>query len=461
MSLLKSIFTIKNFCLLLLIVLGFFWLDRINIKNWKFDDSFFGYTYAQNLTEGHGFTFNQNKVIGTSAPLPVFLYSAVKSLLPNYSIQSIAEYLSIIFIVISGLLFFEIIIHYTKSILIAFTGSLLLYSNIFYVMLFGHESIIAIFLVLISILLILKKRYLFSAIIIGLAFLCRAESLSILPFLFYEMYRNKKTKYFLFFLIPIVIWEIFSFAYFGQLTSNSFSFKIFQSQLTNVKFLPSLLEWVNFNFTSKYFNWFILSFALLEISLSVGSLLILNLCLLLIPLIFYSFVNIAFYHWFLFLTSISIIFGFTQFLNRYKSKIILLVVIIIVSVYSSTKTIRDYAKNLPYPRDFMYETIGKYLNKNSQATDAVAFWEIGQIAYFSKNKIVDTIGIADQNILNELKKGNTCYAYDFYQPKYIIYDPAFNWLTNPLKCDFVAKNYQISHQFNSTSYRSLYLYEKK
>lgn len=458
MNLLKSIFTIKNCCLFLLIVFGFFWLDRINIKNWRFDDSFFGYTYAQNLTEGHGFTFNQNKIIGTSAPLPVFLYSAVKNVLPNYSIQSIAEYLNIIFIIISGLLLFLIVDYYTKSTLIALTGSLLLYSNIFYLMMFGHESIIAILLVLISTLLVLKKKYLLSAIIIGLAFLCRAESLAVLPFLFYEMYKNKKIKYLPFFLIPIIIWEIFSFIYFGQLTSNSFSFKVFQSQLSNAKFFPSLIEWINLIFIPKYFNWFILSLGILGICLSIGSFLILNLCLLVVPLAFYSFINIAFYHWFLFLASISIILGLTQFLKKYKSKTILFCIIIIASVYSSLQTTQNYAKTLPYPRDFMYKTIGEYLNKNSNRSDSVAFVEIGQIAYFSKNKIVDVTGITNQNILNELKKSNICYAYDFYQPKYIIYDPAFNWLTNPFKCDFVIKNYQLIHQFDSTSYRSLYLY---
>ncbi len=470
MNLLKSIFSIEKIILFLLIIFGIFWLDHINIKNWRFDDSFFGYTYAQNLVEGNGFTFNQNKVLGTSAPLPVFLYASIKIILnalhTDSSIQVIAENISIISIIISGILLFQIIKHYTKSILISLVSGILLYSNILYLMLFGHESIIAILLILSSILLVLKKKYIFSTIAIGLAFLCRAESLAILPFLFFEIYQNNKnllksTKYLLFFLLPIIFWEVFSFIYFGQLTSNSFSFKIYQAQLTHTNFFPSLLSWINSVFTLKYLNWFLLSISLLGFTFSSGSLSLLIFCLLIIPIIFYSFINIAFYHWFLFLASISIIIGIALYLKKYKPKKIAFSFIVIISIYSSLQTTQDQAKKLPYPRDFMYETIGKYINKNSNPSDKVAFLEIGQIAYFSKNNIIDITGITNQNILKELKKGNNCYPYEFYQPKYIIYDPPFDWLTNPLKCDYVIKNYQLVHQFDSISYRSLFLYAQK
>lgn len=48
----------KNKILILLVLIGFLWFDYINIKTWRFDDSFFGYKYAQNLSKGKGFTFN-------------------------------------------------------------------------------------------------------------------------------------------------------------------------------------------------------------------------------------------------------------------------------------------------------------------------------------------------------------------------------------------------------------------
>jgi hypothetical protein len=403
--------------------------------------------------------------LGTSAPLPVLIYSLTKAIFKNYSVQLIAENISIISIIISGVVLYQIIKCYSKSIFTPFVGGILLYSNLFFLMLFGHESIIAILFILTSILLVLKKRYILSAITIGLAFLCRAESLSVLPFLFIEIYQSKKhlltsIKYLLFASLPILIWEIFSFIYFGQLTSNSLSFKIYQSQLTNSKFLPSLLSWINLIFTSKYFNWFILSISILGITYSSGSILILISCLLIIPIIFYSLINIAFYHWFIFLASIAIIFGIVQFLEKYHSSKIASYLIIAITVCSSLQTTQSYAKTLPQPRDFMYENIGKYFNQYGNHSDQIAFVEVGEIAYFSQKKIIDITGITNPDILKELKNGNRCYPYEFYQPEYIIYDPPFSWLTNPLKCDYVVKNYQIYHQFDSPNYRSLFLYKK-
>lgn len=458
---------LNRIAIILLIIFGFYWLDHLNIKNWGFDDSYFGYTYAQNLTEGNGFTFNHTKIIGTSAPLPVLFYSTIKIIskifISYLSIETIGKYTSIISIIVSGLLLFQITKHYTQSLLISLASGGLLYSNLPYLMLFGHESIIAILLVLISILLIIKKRYSLSSIIIGLAFLCRAESLALLPFLVYHAHQSNKNipqliKYLFLASLPIILWGIFSVYYFGQLTSNSFSFKIYQSKLTNAQFFPDLLSWINQVITPKYFNWFILSISLLGIIQSTGSVLILSLCLLIIPIIFYSLINIAYYHWFLYLGSVAVLIGISQFLKTYRSRPVVFYSLLVIVLYSSLMTTENYAKNLPNPRFFMYQNIGKYLNQNSHRSDEVAFVEIGQIAYFSQNRIVDVTGITSPNILKELKKGNHCYPYEFYRPKYIIYDPPFSWLTNPLECDYVAKNYTLVHQFDSPNYRSLYLY---
>lgn len=468
--------------ILFLILFGVFWLKLIRIRNWRFDDSFFGYTYAKNLVNGNGFTFNSEKILGTSAPFPVLLYALIFEIISWLKIKievfAIAEYISILSIILTSIFIFILLKKLLRSYIPSIIASLFLYFNIFYLMLFGHESILAILLIMISLYFSYLHKSKISFFLLALAFLSRAESVFLLPLIFSKVSnRNKKSTVFdlfVFFITPIVCWFAFSYFYFGQIFSNSMSFKILQTKITQSNFLNGLIFW----FKNIYFiklagmvtSFFIFVALLFSFELSIFSLV--NVLTIFFPFIFYLLIKISFYHWFLFLfalgTTFDIGYAIRWLLNYFKkkngfNKIYGCGVILIASMtllITNAQLVKNHSQTLPYPREQSYQNIATYLLNNTEENSSIAFIEIGQIAYFSNRKIVDVTGIATKNVMKEYKKRNNLYVYRHYKPDYILFDPAFNWLSNPFEDEYISNNYKQVKIFDNPRYRPLYLYKK-
>ncbi len=477
---LKNLKKIDLFICVILALFGIAWLHSIHIRSWHFDDSFFGYTYARNLADGNGFTFNGAKVIGTTAPLPVLLYSGIARVLNTDNIVAVAEYTSISAIVLSSILLYFFVLDITGLKLAAFLSGLSYFINIFILLIFGHESIVALFLILVALVLNAKKKHVPSYFVLGLSCLCRAESIFAMAYMFFKTLEDKppnrkNIKIYAFsavlFSIPLLVWFSFSFVYFGQLFSNSFKFKILQLAFTNGHFLTDLFYvvrlWIggnNIGLMALYSTISVLTIAFLNIFKNKNYF-ILIMALGVIPIVFYCAIKIAFYHWFLFLfcllqsilvgVSLKVIFELYagEKIQTKVSKYLLCAILIAPFFYSNYKFLKQRGGQVSSVTE--YQTIGEYLRDNTPPDASIGYIEVGQIGYYSRRKIIDLTGMVTKDVVEHLKLRDFNWTYEEYKPDYILDNPSFTWLYEFAKSN-IKSRYTLIHTFDS----GLYLYKR-
>ncbi|MCR4277978.1 MAG: hypothetical protein NUV85_03115 [Candidatus Berkelbacteria bacterium] len=477
--------------ILVLIVGGLIWLDKINIRSWFFDDSFFGYTYAKNILTGNGFTFNGSHVLGTSAPLPVILYVIFGFIWKLFSgqadIKLVAETISIAAIVLTSVQTYVLLRQLGRSVLAALAAGIFVYVNVLYLMMFGHESLLAILGILVALSLALRGRFIISALVASAAFLCRGESVVILPLLlllFWRARQNDSVRIKLrelvpigvAFVAPLAIWFGYSEIAFGQLSSNSMSFKILQSTIANDNFLRGFGDWLKLVMFGSLWGKLTALLAVIALARSTRNsiFLWLTILLLLLPIALYNFIDISFYHWFLFLPvawlPLAIGFSLDEMFEHFNSGnnqlapwtngLAVFIVAAVLLLWGHDR-ILEQANGQPYPRDVLYQTIGRDLNQVMPNGTSVAYMEIGAIAYYSERPIVDTIGIVSPGVLEALRQNDPFFAFRTFEPDYILYDKAFGWLADPTKWDQFTPNYTYVKTYNDPKYRPIDLYKRK
>jgi hypothetical protein len=475
------------FVITFLIILTGIFLWLVNIRAFRLDDSFFGYTYAKNLLEGNGFTFNGVRVLGTSAPVPVLLYAVVGFILkflgftPN--IQNIAETLSIFFIFSTVIVIYFLIRNLVKSRFSAFTGALFFVTNILYLRIFGHESLIAIFFVIFASYLALKNRFLMAAIFLSLGFLCRAETIFIWPFILFLIAQHSPTKkdflkktlpILALYFTPILAWYGFSYFYFHKLFSNSFSFKIVQAQIAHYSFIRGFASFIKSTYFGSAFGvaaftltliillpvlWYF-SRKFIELmrskfskNLSEYNFIVFIFSTVFIPLVFYIFIKITFYHWFLFMPVIGLAVIIGSFRFRF-----LVFGLIFLQIIISYKVFHPKVDGLAE----IYSEVGFYLKENTSADSSIGYIENGLIAYNSERKIIDVTGMVTSGVVEALKDGDKMWVYENYKPDYMIlnYPGYADWLINPRAYPEFMKKYKEVKVFELNRMPFLYLYER-
>lgn len=467
----------------ILVVIGATWLHSIHIERWRLDDSFFGYTYARNLVEGNGFTFNGVKVLGTSAPLPVLLYSGICALLDTLDVKRVAEATCIVAILLSSVFLYLFVSHLTGMRTAGLVSAVSHDLNLFILMIFGHESILAILLVITAMLLQQRKQEVAGYLVLGLAFLCRAESAFVGLYMAYRTLKHTPVERRTIrlhaacvggFFLPLLAWFSFSHAYFGRLLSNSFKFKLLQSAISGTDFLQGLVNFVRPVFASGTLGLEILP-AMVVLG-AIGLLgmmknrdyLVLTLALGAAPIGFYCSTNIAFYPWFLFLPGLllSMLAGLSlvvvaDWLGGWQrpartigySLFALSVVVILHASYKSVKL------RVPWKGTTPYQTIGEYVRDHTPRHASIGYVEVGQIAYYGQRRIVDLTGMVSEGVVEHLRMGHSDWAYQQYEPDYVLDDPRFAWL-HDFSRSAVKKDYELVQTFDFGSGRRLSLYER-
>lgn len=493
----------------ILIAIGssvWFWLIRVWL--WRFDDSFFGYTYAKNLAIGNGFTFNGEKVIGTSASAPVLLYETIYKIIQWFggaaTIRDIAEVISFIALVGIAISAFLFIAKVLRNYLAGVIAAIFVVGNFFLLSMFGHESILAILFMFLTLILWHYRRYTSAALLFSMAFLCRAESIFLGITLLY-FYLSQTTKLSLkaivtqlvapisVFILPIISWFIFSYIYFHQIFSNSLSFKIIQTGIIGKGWLYGLGSYIKLMFFRDLFSQLAFVSIVIVVLLSLVYLvrqlfvftkdrrykefLLLSLVFAttVIPIGVYLILSITFYHWFLFLPVVSMIvlsgiilesfirwFGTLKFLTK-KPILIqsLRIVFIVVILLPQCLFVYDQSKRMGGGRTKLYEQVGMYLRDHTQKEDTIGYIEVGQIAYFSERKIIDVTGMVTEGVIDAHKRGDRMYAYSRYKPDYIILDsPGYtDWLIKPREDEYFKQNYSQVHVFMMDGIPTLFLYK--
>jgi len=471
--------------MIFLVLFGIFWLQYIHIMNWGFDDSFFGYTYAKNLASGNGFTFNGEKVLGTSAPFPVLVYALISYLLKFFKFEGeihiLAGYISIIAIILTTVMTYLLLQKIFKNILASIVGALFFYFNLFYLMMFGHESILAILLFIFSVYSFYLNKIRLSFLLLSFAVLTRNEIILFFPLFLFEFYQIKgkvnwtKTlvSFATFFVLPIAVWYSFSYIYFGQFFSNTIGVKIMQAELTQ-RFNEGIVWWFRdvLRYQNKVGGW--MAFFLLTLgfiaSIRLFRFFLINILFLLAPFLFYELIGIAFYHWFLFPFALGLsfnvgyatgciyeIFNSRDCVNKALRWGVIILLCFLTFAYNGN-IVRDHGN--AQVSEQPYKQIGLYLRDNVDKNSTVAYYETGQIGYFSQLRIVDVMGMTTKNVLKEYKLGNRLYAYTEYKPDYIIIRTDFTWWNDPTKEEWFKMNYQQIKVLDFYAGQNLNLYKR-
>ncbi|MGH7737337.1 MAG: hypothetical protein ACREMP_05660 [Candidatus Tyrphobacter sp.] len=204
------------------------WVYHAYYGHYAFDDSYFGYSNAQSLLLGHGFSFNGgDHVLSTSAPLAVPLY-AISSWIGHASVVNVAQFWSAIAFAVVAFGSYLVLREYCTRFG-ALIASLALLASPFLLPTWSHETLLYMATVVGGLLLYLRRRYTSAALVLGCAALFRGEALLLLPFLWYAHRRSHGTRAALrlaaLSIAPYAVWALGASLYFGSPFSDTIAAK--------------------------------------------------------------------------------------------------------------------------------------------------------------------------------------------------------------------------------------------
>jgi hypothetical protein len=348
----------------------------------------------------------------------------------------------------------------------------------------GMETLFYTFLILSAFYFDLKRRYKSMFFISGLIALTRIDGLIVLPpIILSYLVKEKKLpiKESLFFFIPTLPWFIFSYFYFGSVLPHSLvakkvhdTFAIYGVGRFNIMgslffvkpqwiFYPiALLVLIGISNEDYYkamwapLSWTILygiSYALLDI-----------------PGLPWYYPPFVIFYILLMMGGIDHVFSLDVEgdIDFHKvTKKFAIVFCLLVYLYGTTSTTLNLIKEkndfqrLP-SNDFRTE-IGKWLNENSSQNTVIAAYEIGQLGYYSKRKIIDILGLVSPETIPHIKEKDFMWIINEMEPDYVFivdtpgYQPTWPIITDPW---FQANYAPLKKQFFSL-YNTNYILFKR
>jgi hypothetical protein len=387
-----------------------------------FDDAYITYRYSQNISTGNGFTYNPGEnVLGTTTPLYTLILAVLGSVISIKEIPTISLFINSVADIASVLLLFSIIseLKYPKY-LASITSLAYLYNPLrIGVSRGGMETALVVSLILASLyVFIVRKNYQMAAILSGVAFLARPDTL-LLPLLFagYQILLFKKVpaREVITFLIITGPWLLFSGFYFDSLLPHSIIAKSNAYLLNPLQATTTFLGYIATRSPLNNLGWptWVVGLSLL-INLwlfIIGSISIIkrsrnSLIMMLFP-VFYSLglmiANPLLFIWyfppFLVLFNSLIIIGLHVLLSKTRSYVPVAVSVLFVGLLLCIEW-----KALDQPKDglsvnlrdheSLYEIAADSLQEEISAGSTIAMPEIGVLGYsFPESRIIDTVGI--------------------------------------------------------------------
>lgn len=464
---------IKNYKHLLIIIpiIIILVLTYLN-RSFYFDDSLIYARYIQNFLNGDGLVYNVGERFnGLTSPIFTYL-SVLASLLIKDVLLSI-NILSGIFFALTIYFSYKIFCEYFNSYFIVGASLLIATNNYFYVI-FGMETYLFLFLIVLSIYLYQKSKYFWLLISLTLLVLTRSEGVFlVIPILIFSLKNFKKIITIKNIIIPISILVIhfsFNYIYYSELLPHTGMAKIYQgmSGLWGIQ-KPLLLFGIGILVNQGFFNSYIFFVSILFIS-TIGivysfknSTVKIILAFLIMLYLFYSILNIPNYHWyyapFMYFLFYFVTFGLNFVFNevdkiRKNIKIvvgILYVPLLLIMIYYQFNSIILSEPNHPYKK------IGLWLNQNIAEDASIACIEIGIIGFYSDRQIIDILGLVNHHNAKYLGERKFRKWLHYYSPDYIlVHDPLWI-LENSLKYLSTKRRYSVDSSFNINGFK---LYKK-
>jgi hypothetical protein len=441
-------------------------------------------TYAKNLALGNGFVYNHPPATyGTTSPLTALLVGGAGYLLPGVNLTLLALLLTSVTGIGTAWVFIFWRSYFSLSIWESIVISLFLLGNM--IQYWGGENALFMFMLVLSVALVLSRRWLLGGICAGLLYLVRGEGALIAPILLFTtaiilyLQNNKiqwRQLYPLFLItfgvvLVIALWSLYAWNTFGTLLPNTLNAKIIQGQME--KFQTSLFHhflvramprWSgNILFFAPKLHLFLWALAVLGLFSVIAKrhrflpilvwtgLYTLSYTLLRVPGYAGWYQLPVRWTWCLCVAIGTVeLCRLADYLSkRYghgflskKSAAAIACSVLLIWWIGHAKLYLSYQGD---KRASCYLSVADYLNENSSPEDSVLAGEIGYLGFFTRNRIIDAAGLIDA--ANQKKTLEQMVFMN--RPDYYMHWPPVNREEVRHDVAFRDVKYQLIAQFDS------------
>ncbi|MGH9463695.1 MAG: hypothetical protein ACRD1X_21035, partial [Vicinamibacteria bacterium] len=403
------------------VLLGVSVLTTVSVGEKTYDDAFITFRYARNLASGEGFAYNPGeRFLGTTTPLFTMVLALSVRIVPGLDVPQMAQWLNGASLFFCGFLVYLLArddgIPLGGSAMALFTVTHPLFLDVW-----GGEALLFLAEVLAAFFFYFRKHHVLCGVLLGLAFLTRAEG--VLPTLVlasHFLVVNKRFPWRLLLACVAVAgpWVAYSFHAFGSPLPATLQAKL--AQMESGHFAPFLTTSVRWLLAYAVPN------PLLPLSPSYTYLVVWMLSalggayLLLRPrfrwwgimawiasyVIAYSLLGVPFYHWYAAPLTLggTILAGLglelaLDLIEKFSFRPAhaltvraLLVLLLALPVAGAATRLAHYYHRPLSPAQSSYTNAGRWLYQHTPPTATVGCFEIGFLGYYSQRRLVDAVG---------------------------------------------------------------------
>lgn len=397
------------------------------------DDAYITFRYAQNIIDGEGMVFNPGeRVLGTTTPVYTFLMTllglpmgGVDAPFPWIAlvVNTLADVITVLLLIRLG----EILGYRKVGLATSIIWSIAPMSVTFAIG--GMETSVFVCLMMGTFYFYSTRMPVPTALLASISLLTRPDALLfILPLGLDRLRRGLSIdpserqverislKEVAAFLVPTAIWVIFAQNYFGNPLPNSIAAKTAAYHLSPEAALIRLLQHYSTPFLGHLTlgtTWIIIGFILFPVLYGLGSLRLIRTqtylwAVFAYPIAYilaFSIANPLIFRWYLTPPLPIYFFGIFLGVERIAHDVKKPVIYLLFAALATVLTLRgwtikpDHGPDRPAPDmafiklELIYERIGKELADEIEDNQVLAAGDIGALGYFSRARILDTVGL--------------------------------------------------------------------
>lgn len=433
------------------------------------DDAYITFRYAQNIIDGNGMVYNPGeRVLGTTTPVYTLLMTILGLPLGGVDapfpwialvVNTLADVITVLLLIRFG----EILGHRKAGIATSIIWSIAPMSVTFAIG--GMETSVFVCLMMGSFYFYSTRMLVPTALLASLSLLTRPDALLfILPLGLDRLRRGLIQKpgdggvervlvnEVLAFILPTLIWVIFAMLYFGNPLPNSIAAKTAAYHLSPESALIRLLQHYSTPFLGHLTMgtpWIVFGFIVFPVLYGLGSLMMIRAqthlwAIFAYPVLYlmaFSITNPLIFRWYLTpplpIYFLGIFLGMTRIASDIrKPALTILFPALAVGLTLNGWTIHpDHGPDRPAPEmafiklELLYERVGRDLADEIESDQVLAAGDIGALGYFTRAKILDTVGLITPEVAHYYPLPESYYEINYAiapdlildkQPDYIV-----------------------------------------
>ncbi len=422
----------------------------VKFFDYGYDDAYITYRYAKNIAAGHGFVYNlEHNFLGTTTPLYTLLlaFGGLAFDIPRVSAA---------FTTLSLLGCIVLVEAIGRRHRIRFAGplaALTLAASLPIYRVWGTETIFVYFLVVpLGYWLHLTGRTRASAFVLGLAVLARMDAVLFAGLLFgWQAWRERRIPWQegLVLVATLTPWFIYSLVVFGAPFPSTLGAKVAQGESGGWPLfveggLRDFARMVEYRPGWRFFFGGVLAAGLYRIATRepVWAIFVVNAVLFTVA---YQWVlGVSFSKWYLanlWVTNALVLGagvrqvfawcgqagaaaidrGLSGPQSRAVAGTLIGVIVVLLGLAQAQKIARVAWFDTRSVRSDAYTRLGLWLRDHTPDDATVAYYEIGFVGYYSERTILDPVGLVTPGGLEEIRRGNTWWIFDVYEPDYYVH----------------------------------------